>query len=31
LFNGEAYAIERQHAGETFGNILEGEKGHWRL
>ena len=31
LFDGEAYTIERHHAGEAFGNILEEEKGHFRL
>src|SRR5881396_1815730 len=26
--DGEAYAIERQHAGEAFGDLVEDEEGH---
>src|SRR5205809_2746337 len=31
VVDGKAYVIERQHAGEAFGNILEDEKGHFRF
>ena len=31
VVDGEAHAIKRQHAGEAFGDLPEGEEGHFRL